>query len=75
MTPNLGIDAIQIGSNIISQLYTILNSKIPPIESGTLSIYKAEGGSNAVTISDNFLIHGSLRVFTIKSFEVMKDQI
>ena len=38
-------------------------------------IIKVEGGSSAAMVSDNFKIEGSLRAFSVVSYEKLKKRI
>lgn len=38
-------------------------------------IIKVEGGSSAAMISDNFKIEGSLRTFSVASYEKLKKRV
>jgi metal-dependent amidase/aminoacylase/carboxypeptidase family protein len=68
MSPNAGIDANFIGCTLVTQLYSLIGMKIPPLEGATLVIYHVKGGENAAKISNNFELNGSVRVTTMESF-------
>lgn len=72
MAPQVGIDANYIGCSLVTYLYSLLPMTVPPLEGSTLVVYKAEGGSNIATVSDNFNIIASLRTFSTKTYEDLK---
>ena len=72
MIPHAAIDANFIGCSLVTQIYALTSMKIPPLEGSALSITKVCGGSNVLAISDNFEITGSLRTFSMASYEHMK---
>ena len=74
MTPEAGIDANRIGCQLISHLYTI-NSQISLKEPAALAIYKVEGGNGSVAISDNFNFRGSLRCFSMQTYQTIRAKI
>lgn len=68
LAPNAGVDANFIGCSLVSQIYSLAGMSIPPLEGGSLVIYKVEGGSNVAMVSNLFTIMGSIRTFSMKSY-------
>lgn len=75
MAPHVGIDANYIGCSLVGQLYSLLPMTVPTLEGSTLVVYKAEGGSNTATVSDNFNILATVRTFSTKTYEDLKERI
>ena len=72
MIPESAIDANYIGCNLVNHLYALKQLKIKPLDTGTMSITKVEGGSGPAMISEDFLIEGSLRMISLESQNKMK---
>jgi amidohydrolase len=68
LAPHGGVDANYLGCTLVSQLYALSAQTIAPMEGSSLVIYKVEGGSSVVKVSDNFEVVGSLRTFSVKSY-------
>lgn len=75
MIPHVGVDANYIGCSLVSQLYSLSSMTVPTLEGCTLVVFKVEGGSNFATVSDNFKIMASVRTFSTKSYEILKERI
>ena len=73
--PHIGVDANYIGCSLVCQLYSILPMAVPTLQGSTLVVFKAEGGSNIATVSNNFIILGTLRTFSTKTYENLKERI
>ena len=75
LAPNEGVDANYIGCSLVSQLYALNGQTVPPLEGSSLVIYKVEGGTGAVMVSDAFRIEGSVRTFSLDAYEKLKERI
>ncbi len=65
MMPHAAIDANFIGCTLVTQLYSLIGMKIPPLEGATLVIYYVNGGAMSTKVSDRFELVGSVRVTTM----------
>jgi metal-dependent amidase/aminoacylase/carboxypeptidase family protein len=54
MCPNAGVDANFIGCTLVTQLYSLIGMKIPPLEGATLVVKQVVGGGNVAKVSDRF---------------------
>ena len=54
MLPYAGVDANFIGCTLVTQLYSLISMKVPPLEGATLVVYHISGGSNGPKVSDSF---------------------
>jgi metal-dependent amidase/aminoacylase/carboxypeptidase family protein len=75
MMPYAGIDANFIGCTLVTQLYSLIGMKVPPLEGATLVIYYINGGLVGSKVSDHFELKGSVRTTTVDSFQVLKSTI
>jgi len=75
MIPHSGVDANYIGCTLVSQLYSLISLSVPALEGSTLVVSKVEGGASLTSVSDNFKIVASLRTFSMKSYELLKERI
>lgn len=69
MVPNAGIDANYIGCVLVTQIYSLIGMKVPPLEGATMVVYRIEGGALSGKVSDNFELKATLRVTTIDSYK------
>ena len=54
MLPYAGVDANFIGCTLVTQMYSLIGMKVPPLEGATLVVYHISGGSNGPKVSDSF---------------------
>ena len=54
MVPNAGIDANYIGCVLVTQIYSVIGMKVPPLEGATMIVYRIQGGALSGKVSDNF---------------------
>lgn len=54
MLPYVGVDANFIGCTLVTQMYSLIGMKVPPLEGATLVVYNIAGGSNGPKVSDSF---------------------
>lgn len=80
-TPNLGIDAAAIASQIILSSQTLINKRVDPMNNILLGIGHVEAGTAYNIIADHALIEGTLRTFdeeirarVLKEFEALVKQ-
>ena len=73
--PHLGIDAIVVASNIITNLQTIVSRNIDPTDSIVLSLGTINGGTKANIICNEVKINGTLRTLNPKTRIFSKSRI
>lgn len=73
--PHLGIDAIVVASNIITNLQTIVSRNIDPTDSIVLSLGTINGGTKANIICNEVKINGTLRTLKQKTRIFAKSRI
>ena len=73
--PHLGIDAIVVASNIITNLQTIVSRNIDPTDSIVLSLGTINGGTKANIICNEVKINGTLRTLNPKTRIFAKSRI
>lgn len=54
MMPYAGVDANFIGCTLVTQIYSLISMKVPPLEGATIVIYYVNGGANVTKVSDSF---------------------
>lgn len=69
--PHLGIDPILIGSQIVSQLQSIVSRNVDPLESGVVSICVFQAGTTNNVIPQTAKLAGTIRSLTDK----VRDQL
>jgi hippurate hydrolase len=62
--PHLAIDPILVGSQIVSQLQSIVSRNVDPLESGVVSICVFQAGSTDNVIPQKALLRGTCRSLT-----------
>lgn len=75
LAPHAGIDANFLGCSLVGQLYAMAGMTVPPLEGCSLVVIKVEGGSGVAMVSDCFTITGSLRTFSVQSYDNLKERI
>lgn len=70
--PQLCIDPVIIGGQIITALQTVVSRRIAPDETMALSICKVQAGSAYNIIPDTFEMEGSVRTFSFASRKRVK---
>ncbi|MEH0156889.1 M20 family metallopeptidase [Limibacter armeniacum] len=60
-SPELGIDAIVVASQIVNNLQTVVSRNINPAESGVVSVTTFHGGSAPNIIADEVVMTGTIR--------------
>lgn len=61
--PESGIDAVTIGTNVVSALQTIVSRSVSPLDSVVLTIGKVNAGTRYNIIAENFQMEGTCRTF------------
>lgn len=69
-TPHKGIDALMIGSQILTNLQTIISREMPPQETVVITAGKFHGGTAFNIVADEAIIEGTVRYF---NRELLKD--
>jgi len=62
--PHLAADPIVVAAEIITRLQTIVSRRLPPTESGVVSVCQIEGGTAFNVIPDEVLLVGTTRFFS-----------
>jgi len=74
-TPHLGIDAIAVAAQCITQLQTIRSRRIDPNESMVLSIGSIHGGNRSNIITGEVKMEGTIRTFSETTRENVRSMI
>ncbi|XP_031472909.1 uncharacterized protein LOC116245569 [Nymphaea colorata] len=64
MMPNVGVDANFIGCTLVTQLYSLIGMKVPPLEGATLVVKQVAGGgtvAKALTASTRKKLEASIK--------------
>lgn len=73
--PDLGIDPILIGSQLIQTFQTIISRNIKPIDSGVISITKFNAGNAINVIPESATISGTVRTFNNDVLDLIEKRI
>ncbi|MGF0096559.1 M20 metallopeptidase family protein [Peptoniphilus sp. SGI.035] len=73
--PQEGIDAILVGSNIVTSINTIISKFISPFDNATITIGTFCGGKAENIIADGVKLSGMIRATSLKSKNEIKDRI
>jgi amidohydrolase len=75
-TPELTIDPLATGAQIVTGLNHIVSRSVAPLDSAVVSVTKFQGGGQALNvIPDCVEIGGSVRVFSQSTRELIKNRI
>jgi amidohydrolase len=75
-TPELTIDPLATGAQIVTGLNHIVSRSVAPLDSAVVSVTKFQGGGQALNvIPDSVEIGGSVRVFSQSTRELIKNRI
>lgn len=73
--PQEGIDAILVGSNIVTSINSIISKFVSPFDNATITIGTFEGGKAENIIADRVKLSGMIRATSLESNNVIKDRI
>lgn len=73
--PQEGIDAILVGSNIVTSINSIISKFVSPFDNATITIGTFEGGKSENIIADRVKLSGMIRATSLESKNVIKDRI
>lgn len=68
-SPQLGIDAVVIASQLIQSAQTIVSRHTPPMETAVLSFTKINGGVAPNVIADKVVLEGTVRALNLDVYE------
>lgn len=68
-SPQLGIDAVVIASQLIQAAQTIISRHTPPMETAVLSFTKINGGVAPNVIADRVVLEGTIRALNLDVYE------
>jgi len=74
-TPEFGIDAVVITSQIISALQTIISRNVSPLDSAVITFGKIEGGSRYNIVADRVDLDGTVRTFDPNTRDLVSEKI
>lgn len=70
-SPQLGIDAVVIASQLIQSAQTIVSRHTPPMETAVLSFTKINGGVAPNVIADRVVLEGTVRALNLDVYEAI----
>ena len=71
-SPQMGIDPIYAGAQLVSSLQGIIGRSLNPVEPGLISVGKFQAGSAFNIIPDSALIEGTVRTFSLETQDIIK---
>ncbi len=74
-SPQLGIDAVVIASQLIQAAQTIISRHTPPMETAVLSFTKINGGLAPNVIADRVVLEGTIRALNLDVYEEVIDRL
>ncbi|OLO37023.1 N-acyl-L-amino acid amidohydrolase [Alkalihalophilus pseudofirmus] len=75
-TPELTVDPVAIGAQMVTALNHIVSRTVAPLNSAVVSVTKFQGGTSALNvIPDSVAIGGSVRVLDEETRELIKNRI
>ena len=74
-TPHRGIDALQIASNLMQSLQSIISRNMNPLDSVVAHFGKINGGEARNSLADRVVCEGTLRAFSQKNYDSLKQLI
>lgn len=74
-TPHRGIDALQIASHLMQSLQTIISRNMNPLDSVVAHFGKINGGEARNALADRVVCEGTLRAFSQKNYDSLKQLI
>ncbi|MDR1774141.1 MAG: amidohydrolase, partial [Clostridioides sp.] len=73
--PETSIDGLVIASYFVNAIQSIVSRNVSPVESAVLTIGKIEGGSRRNIIVEDIRLEGTMRTFSPKVYETMKQRL
>ena len=73
--PQGTVDSIIVASHLVQALQTIVSRNINPIDSAVITIGKINGGNNFNVIADEVDLIGTVRAYTEKNRELLKQRM
>jgi amidohydrolase len=74
-TPDFGVDAIVIASQVVSSLQTLVSRNVSPLDSAVITIGKFSGGSRYNIVADKVELDGTVRTFDPETRKKMARRI
>jgi amidohydrolase len=74
-TPDFGVDAIVIASQVVSSLQTLVSRNVSPLDSAVITIGKFTGGSRYNIVADRVELDGTVRTFDPETRKKMARRI
>jgi amidohydrolase len=74
-TPEFGVDAVVITSQVISALQTIISRNVSPLDSAVITFGKIEGGSRYNIVADRVDLDGTVRTFNPDTRKLVAEKI
>lgn len=73
--PHVGVDAILLTSQLVQSIHQIVSRRIPPSETGVISIGMINGGTARNIISDEVKIEGTIRAHSPEIRQRLIDEL
>lgn len=73
--PHVGVDAILLASQLVQSIHQIVSRRIPPSETGVISIGMIHGGTARNIISDEVRIEGTFRAHSPETRQRLIDEL
>lgn len=73
--PQLGIDSIQIAMKFLENMNILTTKMLPPSDPSIISFNKINGGTATNITPDSTKIEGTIRTFSLDSFNLIKEKI
>lgn len=73
--PNLGIDPIVIGAQVIQALQTIVSRNIRPVDAGVVSVTQFHAGNTINVIPEIAEIKGTVRTFSLQVLDAIEERL
>ncbi|MED4202499.1 M20 family metallopeptidase [Neobacillus mesonae] len=74
-TPELSIDPLAIGAQIVTGIHHIVSRSVRPLDAAVISVTRFHGGDAVNVIPDSVEIGGSVRTLTKETRELAKNRI
>jgi amidohydrolase len=73
--PHLGIDAIVIGSHIVTALQTLISRTLDPVDPAVITVGSFHGGNCGNVIADAVRLEGMIRTLDPNTRELLKEKL
>lgn len=73
--PNLGIDPIVIGAQVVQALQTIVSRSIRPVDAAVISVTQFHAGNTINVIPENAEIKGTVRTFSLEVLDLIEERL